>query len=303
MGLLSLLALSIAFSLYRRRLKARRRDRALRHGGEGGSVSSFHTDGSDDGPPMQGPAPFVPRYFPGTVINTAPPPYAPPAPPTNEPTSALLGPGAPMPSILWSSRRYGTNGDSDSDSYADRPPPTPPLNPLAGAAEVEDSYFAPPPSFQAAIASPIPAILAGLTGTAISETTSPAVRSPSPSPPSPVIPLLAPPPSARPVSLIVTPTQTPGAGPSGTHTPQTIPDEPSISPRPSTHSLRSRSSDENPIQPRSESNTRSTRDSHPSLLSTSLTASSLSAATQQHTIDVDSHGHVGIPGEGNPSSL
>ncbi|KAI0338629.1 hypothetical protein BDW22DRAFT_690055 [Trametopsis cervina] len=222
-GLLSLLALSLAFSLYRRRLKARRRDREYRerHYGQGGSVSTFHTESSHDGPPMQGPAPFVPRYFPGTIINTAPPPYSPPAPPSNEATSTLLEqPETPVPSMSWSSRRWGNaNVESDSASYADRPPPTPPLTATANAADVEDGYFAPPPAFQAAIATPVPAILAGLSGTAVaSSSSSPAPRSSTPTPPSPIIPLLAPPPSSRPVTITNISLQPPAMGPSGSHT-------------------------------------------------------------------------------------
>lgn len=206
-GLLAVLALSLAFSIYRRRLRARRRDRAYRETGRGHdqSVNSFHTDASEDGPPMQGPAPFVPRYFPGTIITAAPPPYSPPASPSNEQTSGLLG--APVPSMLWSSRRQGgSSGDSDSSSYADRPPPTPPVLPVP---DMEDGYFAAPPSFQIAIATPVPAILAGLSGTT-STSPSPAPRPPTPA--SPVIPLLAPPPSARPVTITNMLLDTPGAG-------------------------------------------------------------------------------------------
>ncbi|GJE95593.1 hypothetical protein PsYK624_117790 [Phanerochaete sordida] len=217
-GLLAVLALSLAFSLYRRRMRARRRDRAYREARrETSSIATFHTDASEDGPPMQGPVPFVPRYFPGTVVNVAPPPYAPPAEPSNEPTSALLGtPETPTPTMLWSSRRTGGVA-GDSDSYAEHAPPTPPVPSLYG--DSEDGFYAPPPSFQVAIATPVPAILAGLSGVA-----SPVASSTSPSPPSPpaspVIPLLPPPPSSRPASLL-TPDAEAAAGPStpGVHTP------------------------------------------------------------------------------------
>ena len=234
-GLLSILTLSLVFSLYRRRRLARRRDRAYREARrETSSIATFHTDASDDGPPMQGPVPFVPRYFPGTVINVAPPPYAPPAEPSNEPTSSLLGPPeTPTPSMLWSSRRTG-GVVGDSESYAERPPPTPPPSGALGA-DVEEGYFAPPPSFQVAIATPVPAILAGLNGVS-----SPAAGSPSPpSPPaSPVIPLLPPPPSSRPASLLSPSSpseQGPAAGPSGMQAPLT----PVVRPIASSQSLRS----------------------------------------------------------------
>ncbi|KAI0350950.1 hypothetical protein OH77DRAFT_1430351 [Trametes cingulata] len=150
-GLLAVLALSLAISIYRRRVRAARRDRQLRHArsvdfdGE-----SFHTDASEDGPPMHGPAPFVPRYFPGTVVPAPPPPYSPPS----EQTAALLAAATPVPSPLWAPPRIPAPGEDTS--YADRPPPTPPPLPEDGL----DDYFA-PPSFRQAISSPIPAILAG----------------------------------------------------------------------------------------------------------------------------------------------
>lgn len=207
-GLLSFLALSLAISLYRRRQRARRRDRAHREARrDAASISSFHTDASEDGPPMQGPAPFVPRYFPGTVIMTAPPPYSPPAPPSNSPTSALLGPPeTPVPSMSFYSRRFDIPADGDT-SYADRPPPTPPLG---YGIDLEDGYFAPPPSFPVAISTPVPAILAGLS-TVVSTSQPPSSRSSSP-----VVPLLAPPPSSRPINASAA-GEAPVAGPSGSH--------------------------------------------------------------------------------------
>ncbi|OCH87832.1 hypothetical protein OBBRIDRAFT_837056 [Obba rivulosa] len=171
-GLLSVLALSVAISIYRRRLVARRRDRRLRE--ERGYAESFHTDGSDDALPMSGPAPFVPRYFPGTVP-TAPPPYIAAVSPINDAT-ALLSSTSPImsPLQLWPPGR-NAEGDSDSASYADRPPPTPP--PIV----MEDgTYFPPPPSFPAAISTPIPAILAGY-----STILSNAIPSTTPPPPEP----------------------------------------------------------------------------------------------------------------------
>ncbi|KAI0370970.1 hypothetical protein BV20DRAFT_228999 [Pilatotrama ljubarskyi] len=152
-GLLAVLALSLAISIYRRRVRAARRDRHLRQArnvdfdGE-----SFHTDASEDSPPMHGPAPFIPRYFPGTVVPAPPPPYSPPS----EQTAALLAAASPVSSPLWAPPRIP--GPGEDASYADRPPPTPPPLPEDGL----DDYFA-PPSFRQAISSPIPAILAGHT--------------------------------------------------------------------------------------------------------------------------------------------
>ena len=165
-GLLAVLALSLAISIYRRRLRARRRDRRYRRSQNRSNPDfdgeSFHTDGDDDGPPMQGPAPFVPRYFPGTVVPAAPPPYSPPA----DATTALLSSMSPP----WGNARLPAPGEDTS--YADRPPPSPPPLPEDGV----DDYFA-PPSFPAAISSPIPAIVAGYSPVATGPTsTSPVPR-------------------------------------------------------------------------------------------------------------------------------
>ena len=178
MGLLAVLALSLALSLYRRRRAALRRDRryrAARTRSSNASIGeSFHTDASEDGPPMAGPAPFVPRYFPGTVP-TAPPPYIPSHSPG--PTDALLAPSptihSPLASVSWNTYRPGSASDAGDTSYADRPPPTPP--------PLDDGIYAPPPTFGEALASPIPAILARLSGMPIpSQSTSPSPVSPPP---------------------------------------------------------------------------------------------------------------------------
>ena len=168
-GLLAVLSLSLAISIYRRRLRAARRDRRYRrsqnHSDPNFDGESFHTDASEDSPPMQGPAPFVPRYFPGTVVPAPPPPYTPP----NEATLALLTSTSPVP---WAPPRIPAPGEDTS--YADRPPPSPPPLPEDGV----DDYFA-PPSFPAAISSPIPAILAGYSPVATSSapvSTSPVPR-------------------------------------------------------------------------------------------------------------------------------
>ena len=261
-GLLTVLAVSLALSIYRRRRRARRRDRAYREARGAASISSFHTDGSEDGPPMQGPEPFVPRYFPGTVITAAPPPYSPPASPSNDQTSALLGPPeTPMASMSWSSRRTG-GVISDSDSYADRPPPTPPNNGSVVGFD-EDGYFNAPPPFPVAIATPVPAILAGLSGVV---STSPAPMTSRPTTPaSPVIPLLPPPPSSRPASLHSTHEQTPGAGPSGTQTRRapTPPAQLVASSRVSVRSLSVHTSEESAMSADCETNSISRRSPEP----------------------------------------
>ncbi|TFK80295.1 hypothetical protein K466DRAFT_578966 [Polyporus arcularius HHB13444] len=166
-GLLAVLALSLAISIYRRRLRAARRDRRYRHTHNRSDPEfdseSFHTDGSEDSPPMQGPVPFVPRYFPGTVVPAPPPPYSAP-----DVTTALLSSTSPVP---WAPPRIPAPGEDSS--YADLPPPTPPPFPEDGL----DDYFA-PPSFAAAISSPIPAILAGYSP--VATTSAPVSTSPMP---------------------------------------------------------------------------------------------------------------------------
>ena len=165
--MLAVLALSLAISIYRRRLRAARRDRHYRRSQNRSDPEfdgeSFHTDGSEDSPPMQGPAPFVPRYFPGTVVPAPPPPYSPP-----DATTALLSSTSPVP---WAPPRIPAPGEDTS--YADRPPPTPPPLPEDGM----DDYFA-PPSFPTAISSPIPAILAGYSP--VPTTSTPVSTSPVP---------------------------------------------------------------------------------------------------------------------------
>jgi hypothetical protein len=70
-GFLALCSLGIAVSIIRRRVRAARRDRQwLERDTESDSGSTAGTRP----PSMRGPAPFVPRYFPGTVP-IAPPPY------------------------------------------------------------------------------------------------------------------------------------------------------------------------------------------------------------------------------------
>ncbi|KAK7035582.1 valine-trna ligase [Favolaschia claudopus] len=64
LGVLGILCFGTAFSIYRRRQLAARRERLER----GNAPPTA---------PMSGPAPFVPRYFPGTVVPTTPPPYEP----------------------------------------------------------------------------------------------------------------------------------------------------------------------------------------------------------------------------------
>ncbi|KAJ7687136.1 hypothetical protein B0H17DRAFT_1332535 [Mycena rosella] len=106
LGVLGIISFGTAFSLIRRRQRAARRDQL-----EGRTA-----------PPMAGPDTFIPRYFPGTVVSSTPPPYA----PSDASSSSSL---AQEPLLL---RAHGP-------TYADIPPP---LDDLA------------PPPFGVALAAP-----------------------------------------------------------------------------------------------------------------------------------------------------
>ncbi|KAK0205513.1 hypothetical protein DFS33DRAFT_1429160 [Desarmillaria ectypa] len=114
-GVLATLALCIFLSIYGRRQLAARRERRE------------HVGIAATSPLMTGPAPFIPRYFPGTV----PPPYT--------PTSA---------SSAHVDSTTGPHNSPETEtmlSYADVPPSTPPP-------QDAQTLGLPPPSFAEAIA-------------------------------------------------------------------------------------------------------------------------------------------------------
>ncbi|KAH9003684.1 hypothetical protein EDB86DRAFT_2798741, partial [Lactarius hatsudake] len=126
-GVLAVISACVAISICRRRRRSARqqlRDRELQS-----DAQSFHTDASDDPPSMQGPTPFIPRYFPGTVP-LAPPPY--------------IG----HPSI----------DDPAPSSYHIPPHRAPPAAALDAAHDAEPLDI--PPPFSVAVSSPEPPILA-----------------------------------------------------------------------------------------------------------------------------------------------
>ncbi|KDR78000.1 hypothetical protein GALMADRAFT_244968 [Galerina marginata CBS 339.88] len=135
-GVLALFSLGLAISIIRRRRLAARRDQLDRE--------SLHTNASDDSPNMtpnmSGPAPFVPRFFPDTVIPPDPPTY----------TAAL----ANNPSTLLASLSSTAYPDS-TRSYADVPPSTPPP-PLDDA-----TLILPPPPFPMPVSIRLPGLSAG----------------------------------------------------------------------------------------------------------------------------------------------
>lgn len=143
-GVLSIFAMGLAFSIIRRRQKAAKRDRQDRE--------SLHTNASEDTPPMIGPRPFVPRYFPGTVVPADPPAYMDSISPLLSTANHLQ---APLLSSLSPEHHSTSLPGSEDLSYADIPPPT----------QLDDGVVipsVPPPSFPMAIATPPPVLLSAI---------------------------------------------------------------------------------------------------------------------------------------------
>jgi hypothetical protein len=109
-GVLGMVGICTATRIIRRRrLSAKRIARAERAERDS-DAESFHTfddeasSVDDDGPPMRGPAPFVPRFFPNTVPSN-PPQYVPADPITTEDSTDVPPPFAvaiasPEPPLL-----------------------------------------------------------------------------------------------------------------------------------------------------------------------------------------------------------
>ncbi|KIJ64343.1 hypothetical protein HYDPIDRAFT_112340 [Hydnomerulius pinastri MD-312] len=121
-GVLALLGAGVAISLFRRRKIAERRDRLER---EQHTAIYANTNGPEI--VMQGPAPFIPRYFPGTIApHPDPPPYDPrdvPLPPSlSSHSRGEEGDGT----ALHADTFPGLTAHSVDDAEADISPPTPP---------------------------------------------------------------------------------------------------------------------------------------------------------------------------------
>lgn len=153
-GFLSVFALALCISIRCRRRRARvRENRARAAFAQNFTASDHGAYGPEDdeeaglgrqrvsGPVMvqANPAPFVPRYFPGT-LPASPPPYvpggedrvvaaSPVATSINReglpvPVPSTLPPMITLPTAILDLHRTASN--NSSNSYADRPPPTPP---------------------------------------------------------------------------------------------------------------------------------------------------------------------------------
>ncbi|KAI0050755.1 hypothetical protein FA95DRAFT_1581004 [Auriscalpium vulgare] len=141
-GVLGTIAFCVALSIIRRRRRSAKRLRHEHRDTVANDADSFHTDASEDGPPMQGPAPFIPRFFPGTVP-VAPPPYI---PSRGSPTAS--------PPLETTPLAY--------DEALTAPFPPPALLPMALLAAQPEQQGDAPPSFGVAIASPEPPLLASV---------------------------------------------------------------------------------------------------------------------------------------------
>ncbi|KAG6813361.1 hypothetical protein H0H93_013400 [Arthromyces matolae] len=149
-GVLVLLSSGLAFSIIKRRRSYERRERDRER-------AALEGQADDDSPPMIGPRPFIPRFFPET--NTViPPPYEESTPdnasrsdishPHSNPSNPEnLIPATPPTHSLPVSAHLD-RADHDDTSYANIPPSTPPP-PL----EDIDS-LPPPPPFTPGMATP-----------------------------------------------------------------------------------------------------------------------------------------------------
>ncbi|KAI0255591.1 hypothetical protein BJV78DRAFT_1176946 [Lactifluus subvellereus] len=181
-GVLATIAACLAFSIYRRRRRSARQQQQDRE--RQFDAQSFRTDASDDTSPMDGPALFIPRYFPGTVP-LVPPPYVGPAE------------GSSLPS---------TSDSSSTGSYH-HIPPTVPIAHRAPAMAVPSTMhdaepLDTPPPFSVAIASPEPPVLANVMRRVVPQIIPPGLAGDAePVPPevSPIVPTVTVTPPPRPL--------------------------------------------------------------------------------------------------------
>ncbi|KAF8630092.1 hypothetical protein AX17_005490 [Amanita inopinata Kibby_2008] len=129
-GVITLIAIVFAVAVIRRHLRHQERQR--RHGHlRRQSTSPMQP------PPVSGPEPFVPRYFPGTVLPSEPPSY--------DTVSTFTGRNSGVLNALRDdgfADRLEDLGEEQDLSYAEVPPPSPPP-PLA----LPEDVLPPPPPF------------------------------------------------------------------------------------------------------------------------------------------------------------
>lgn len=163
-GLLAILALGLCISIRRRRWRSAQRERRTNAGYAQPFTAFDHGHDEDDEenglgastaavPVMAqaGPAPFVPRYFPGT-LPSSPPPYPAGGPVVDR------GNTPPPPPLPMSLPPPLTRTDTGSYSYADRPPPTPPdgVPPPFGVAITQPPVMISSPVFSTILSSTTP---------------------------------------------------------------------------------------------------------------------------------------------------
>jgi len=117
-GVLSVIALGLAFSIIKRRRDYERRERI--------SQRELRHNNSIAGQPVAGPAPFVPRFFPGTHVPADPPPYNESLPASSHSATSHLTPPAMVSSSVIPVTYSAHLALNQDRSYADVPPASPP---------------------------------------------------------------------------------------------------------------------------------------------------------------------------------
>lgn len=151
-GVLGTIALCLAFSIMKRRRNYKLRERREQ------DRSSLHTNGSDDSPAMLGPAPFVPRFFPGTLIpsiSSDPPSYIESMSNQSSLSPSSAGSTVPLLSSMMMPATYPAH--PRDTSFADVPPASPPPADDVPLSSVDETILPPPPPFDVAIATVLPA--------------------------------------------------------------------------------------------------------------------------------------------------
>jgi hypothetical protein len=169
-GVFATFSACLAFSIYRRRRRSALQELQDRER-QSGAQSFRSSIASDDAQSMHGPAPFTPRYFPGTVP-VAPPPY--------------------VPSVS------ATSIPSTTGSYHHIPPALPVAHGVPSPTYDAEPLDVPPP-FSVAILTPVPPVLANAMRQAVPQLSPPGLVDDAEPPPglSPIVPAVADTPSPQ----------------------------------------------------------------------------------------------------------